>query len=92
MMKEKFGNSYLFGGNAPFVEELYEAWLEDAASVPESWNQYFSDLARQPGAVARDVAHAPVIAAFEALVKTVASVRPRLVRVAMYRRAWRLSS
>ena len=55
-MKEKFGNSYLFGGNAPFVEELYEAWLEDPAAVPESWNQYFSDLARQPGAVARDVA------------------------------------
>ena len=69
MMKEKFGNSYLFGGNAPFVEELYEAWLENAASVPESWNQYFADLARQPGAVARDVAHAPVIAAFEALGK-----------------------
>ena len=69
MMKEKFGSTYLFGGNAPFVEELYEAWLEDAASVPESWNQYFSDLARQPGAVARDVAHAPVIAAFEALGK-----------------------
>ncbi len=68
-MKEKFGSTYLFGGNAPFVEELYEAWLEDAASVPESWNQYFSDLARQPGAVARDVAHAPVIAAFEALGK-----------------------
>ena len=50
MMKEQFENSYLFGGNAPFVEELYEAWLEDAASVPESWKQYFEDLARQPGA------------------------------------------
>src|SRR5574343_1601416 len=66
MMKEQFENSYLFGGNAPFVEELYEAWLEDATSVPESWKQYFEDLAPQPGAAPRDVAHAPVIAAFEA--------------------------
>ena len=38
-MKEQFENSYLFGGNAPFVEELYEAWLENAADVPESWRQ-----------------------------------------------------
>ena len=70
MMKEQFETSYLFGGNAPFVEELYEAWLEDAASVPESWQKYFDDLARQPGAAARDVAHAPVIAAFEAAGRT----------------------
>ncbi len=29
LMKEFLGTSYLFGGNAPFIEELYEAWLEN---------------------------------------------------------------
>ena len=33
MMKEFLGNSYLFGGNAPFIEELYEAYLENPESV-----------------------------------------------------------
>ena len=28
MLKEMLGNSYLFVGNAPFIEELYETWLE----------------------------------------------------------------
>ena len=31
------GNSYLFGGNAPYVEEMYENYLADPTSVPENW-------------------------------------------------------
>src|SRR5512135_2681114 len=31
--------------NLPFVEELYENFLRDAASVPREWQQYFSDVA-----------------------------------------------
>ena len=31
MMQEMFGNSYLFGSNAPFIEELYDAYLADPA-------------------------------------------------------------
>jgi 2-oxoglutarate dehydrogenase E1 component len=34
MMKEFLSNSYLFGGNAPFVEELYESYLNNPQSVP----------------------------------------------------------
>jgi 2-oxoglutarate dehydrogenase E1 component len=29
MMNQLFGNSLLFGGNAPFVEELYENYLDN---------------------------------------------------------------
>ena len=29
MMKELLGNSYLFGANAPFIEALYDRYLED---------------------------------------------------------------
>ena len=36
MMKEFLNNSYLFGGNAPFIEDLYEKYLVNPASVPSN--------------------------------------------------------
>ncbi|MFZ4693405.1 MAG: 2-oxoglutarate dehydrogenase E1 subunit family protein, partial [Burkholderiaceae bacterium] len=33
MMQQQFSNSYLFGGNAPYVEELYEAYLLNPGAV-----------------------------------------------------------
>ncbi len=64
MMNQLFGNSLLFGGNAPFVEELYENYLDNPGSVSEQWREYFDKLAQLPGHVARDVPHLPVINAF----------------------------
>src|SRR5436305_11368811 len=67
MMEQYRSNSYLFGGNAPYVEELYEAYLDNPASVPDSWRAYFDALqhvAANDGSETRDVAHAPVIESF----------------------------
>jgi len=64
MMNQLFGTSLLFGGNAPFVEELYENYLDNPASVAGEWRDYFDKLAQLPGAVARDVPHLPVVNAF----------------------------
>jgi len=61
------GNSYLFGGNAPYVEEMYENYLADPTSVPDTWRAYFDALQHVPavdGSNARDVPHMPVINAF----------------------------
>jgi len=61
------GNTYLFGGNAPYVEELYENYLVNPSSVPDTWRQYFDALQHVPavdGSQAKDVAHLPVINAF----------------------------
>ncbi|HEX5805572.1 MAG TPA: 2-oxoglutarate dehydrogenase E1 component [Macromonas sp.] len=61
------GNSYLFGGNAPYVEEMYENYLADPTSVPDTWRAYFDALQHVPavdGSDARDVPHLPVINAF----------------------------
>ncbi|MEN9384630.1 MAG: hypothetical protein RL323_1773, partial [Pseudomonadota bacterium] len=61
------GNSYLFGGNAPYVEEMYENYLADPTSVPDNWRGYFDALQNVPavdGSDARDVPHLPVINAF----------------------------
>ncbi|MDP3351457.1 MAG: 2-oxoglutarate dehydrogenase E1 component [Hydrogenophaga sp.] len=60
-------NSYLFGGNAPYVEEMYENYLANPGSVPDTWRSYFDALQHVPagdGSDARDVPHQPVINAF----------------------------
>jgi 2-oxoglutarate dehydrogenase E1 component len=61
------GNTYLFGGNAPYVEEMYENYLANPGSVPDSWRDYFDALQHVPavdGSNAKDVPHLPVINAF----------------------------
>ncbi len=69
-MNEKFDSTLYFGGNAPFVEEIYENYLNDPTSVSAEWRDYFDHLAQMPGFVARDVAHAPVVSAFAELAKS----------------------
>ncbi|NMF88072.1 2-oxoglutarate dehydrogenase E1 component [Aromatoleum petrolei] len=69
MTIQQRSTSHLFGSNAPFIEELYENYLSDPASVPESWRAYFDNLQSQSGAALRDVAHGPVIAAFAEMAK-----------------------
>jgi 2-oxoglutarate dehydrogenase E1 component len=67
MMQEFRASSYLFGGNAPYVEELYEAYLDNPASVADNWRAYFDALQHVPavdGSTKPDVAHAPVIESF----------------------------
>ena len=66
------GNTYLFGGNAPYVEEMYENYLANPGSVPDTWRDYFDALQHVPavdGSNARDVPHQPVINAFAELAK-----------------------
>ena len=67
MMQEYRANSHLFGGNAPYVEEMYEAYLDNPGSVPDNWRSYFDALQHLPavdGSDERDVAHAPVVESF----------------------------
>jgi 2-oxoglutarate dehydrogenase E1 component len=60
-------NTYLFGGNAPYVEEMYENYLANPGSVPDNWRDYFDALQHVPavdGSNAKDIPHLPVINAF----------------------------
>src|SRR5690554_4124903 len=65
---DSFSVSYLFGGNAPYVEELYEAYLDNPSSVSEHWREYFDQLQLQPAPGGkegqRDQRHAPIIQSF----------------------------
>ena len=64
MLKEFLANSYLFGGNAPFIEDLYEKYLANPQSIPEEWRDYFDRMQVLPGSDDKDVAHAPVVESF----------------------------
>lgn len=59
--------SHMSGANTHYVEELYEHYLEDPASVPDEWRQYFDTLSAQDDSARKDKPLAPVRAAFEQL-------------------------
>jgi 2-oxoglutarate dehydrogenase E1 component len=44
MSRETLENSYLYGANSVFIEELYKRYLANPASVDASWQQFFSAL------------------------------------------------
>jgi 2-oxoglutarate dehydrogenase E1 component len=68
MFKQMLSNSYLFGANAPFIEQLYESYLQNPANVEARWRDYFAELERLDQGP-KDVAHAPVQEAFVRLAK-----------------------
>src|SRR5207248_9475107 len=47
--------SFLFGANAPFIEELYARFLEDPSRVDDDWRTFFEALAEQKGDVLAEV-------------------------------------
>ncbi len=59
LIQEFQQSSQLAGGNADYVEGLYEAWLEDPASVSPQWRSYFEAF---KGREAGDVPHSEVLA------------------------------
>ncbi|MFM2484133.1 2-oxoglutarate dehydrogenase E1 component [Celerinatantimonas yamalensis] len=44
IMKDWLDSSHLYGANIAYVEELYEAFLEDPESVPDDWVAVFNAL------------------------------------------------
>jgi 2-oxoglutarate dehydrogenase E1 component len=47
--------SFLFGANAPFIEELYERYLADTNTVDAEWRTFFEALGEQKGDVLAEV-------------------------------------
>jgi len=82
MMKAFQSNSYLFGGNAPYVEELYESYLNNPGSVPEAWRAWFDSMQAVPAAdgspQTRDIAHAPIVQSFAERAKE-GTLQPRMM-------------
>src|SRR5947207_15832843 len=64
VMRQFLDNSYLYGANASFIEDLYEKYLANPQSVAEAWREYFDRIQVLPGNAAKDVAHAPAVESF----------------------------
>ncbi|GLK74978.1 2-oxoglutarate dehydrogenase subunit E1 [Methylopila jiangsuensis] len=45
--------SFLWGGNAAYIEDLQARYLKDPSSVDPQWRAFFEDLGDQPDAVAK---------------------------------------
>jgi 2-oxoglutarate dehydrogenase E1 component len=58
-----WSTSQLGGGNAAYLEQLYDSYLENAESVAPQWREFFASLPRIDG-IARDVPHAAIRHAF----------------------------
>ena len=77
-MQGNRNSSFLYGGNAPYVEEQYERYLADPDRVAQEWKGYFDALRAAPaadGTNAQDVPHAPVVEQFAALARSPATGR-----------------
>ena len=53
-------SSAFFGSNAPFIEDLFESYLKDPASVPDEWRSHFDTLPPVNGSPAHDQSHRQV--------------------------------
>jgi 2-oxoglutarate dehydrogenase E1 component len=55
-MQDLWNDSYLSGGSDSYLDELYETYLKDPASVSPEWKNYFDNLAGN----AHDVPHSEI--------------------------------
>ena len=75
VMQRMWNSGYLSGGNAAYVEELYELYLHDPNAVPEEWRTYFQTLPND-GNSANDVSHSTIRDHFVLLAKNQRRAQP----------------
>ena len=75
VMQRMWNSGYLSGGNAAYVEELYELYLHDPNAVPEEWRTYFQKLPADGGS-ATDVSHSTIRDHFVLLAKNQRRAQP----------------
>lgn len=75
VMQRMWDSAHLSGGNAAYVEELYELYLHDPNAVPEEWRTYFQKLPTD-GSAATDVSHSTIRDHFVLLAKNQRRAQP----------------
>ena len=75
VMQRMWNSAHLSGGNAAYVEELYELYLHDPNAVPEEWRTKFQTLSSD-GNAATDVSHATIRDQFVLLAKNQRRAQP----------------
>ena len=67
-LQQKYRTSHLSGLNAGFIEQLYEAWLDDPESVPQQWRPVLQELLNETGS-SSDTHHLAIAEQFEGLAR-----------------------
>ena len=67
LMEKFLESSYFSGGNAAYIETLYDNYLHKRDSVPPQWKDFFDGLPSQDDDTFQDVSHATIIQHFELL-------------------------
>ena len=75
VMQRMWDSAHLSGGNAAYVEELYELYLHDPNAVPEEWRTYFQKLPTDSSS-ATDVSHSTIRDHFVLLAKNQRRAQP----------------
>ena len=52
LMEQFLRSSHFSGGNAVYIEGLYETYLHSPNAVPEEWSSFFDSLPRTNGSFA----------------------------------------
>ncbi len=73
-MAQLWRTGHISGGNASYVEDLYERYLEDPTVVPDQWRSYFETLPVVEGKLTPDISHETVKNHFLLLAKNQARV------------------
>jgi len=67
IMEQFLSSSHFSGGNAAYIEGLYETYLHNPNGVPEEWRAFFDSLPHINGFSGADSSHETVQAHFELL-------------------------
>ncbi|ALO46147.1 2-oxoglutarate dehydrogenase E1 component [Pseudohongiella spirulinae] len=70
IMELMWSTGHLSGGNAEYVEQLYDQYLADPELIPEEWRSYFDQLPTIADKSSDDVSHREIQAYFRRLGKT----------------------
>ncbi|WP_317933471.1 2-oxoglutarate dehydrogenase E1 component [Halioxenophilus sp. WMMB6] len=69
IMEALWRTSHISGGNAAYVEQLYDTYLHDPNAVAEEWRLYFDQLPRVEGVLDADTPHSIIREQFAQLAK-----------------------
>ncbi|WP_354016262.1 2-oxoglutarate dehydrogenase E1 component [Endozoicomonas lisbonensis] len=75
VMQQMWATSHIAGGNAAYVEELYELYLRDPNGVSEEWRDYFEKLPQVNGGNP-DVPHSTIQENFILMARQHQTTRP----------------
>ena len=67
VMERFLRSSHMSGGNAAYIEGLYDTYLHEPNAVPDEWRAFFDSLPRINGHTGMDSSHETIQAHFELL-------------------------